>query len=345
MLKKVFIASLLSLVLFVSGNFSAKAQTSTLPSPGLTPESKLYFLDKFGEALRELLTFTSEGKAKLQIVFAAERISEIKDMLESKGVEAKGIEVAYARLRANLDKVNTIIADKKTDGQDVGALAKELNDDFEKPKTALKETFEAEKQVLENKIEELKTKIRDAQQAGNTVLVESLRKELDAVKAQKDQLEIKKEEQEDTLDSREEKLEEEMDDKEEAEEAIREAEKEKSEVVDEAAKEGVTIPAETFKKFDQLISQAKELLSRQNYQGSKQLAKQAKESLENIKDTAEELDEAREDAEDLAEKIEEQEKEDNEDQAELLKQEQEHAEEEAKQAEERLREGGEESND
>ncbi|MEK9183862.1 MAG: DUF5667 domain-containing protein, partial [Patescibacteria group bacterium] len=50
---------------------------TTLPNAGLTPESPFYFLDKLGEALREFFTFNPEGKARLQIAFAAERVAEI----------------------------------------------------------------------------------------------------------------------------------------------------------------------------------------------------------------------------------------------------------------------------
>ena len=52
----------------------AQSPQATLPSAGLTPESNFYFLDKFGEAFREFFTFNPDGKAHLQITFAAERI-------------------------------------------------------------------------------------------------------------------------------------------------------------------------------------------------------------------------------------------------------------------------------
>ena len=56
-----------------------------LPNAGLTPESAFYFVDKIGEALREFFTFNPDAKAHLQIDFAAERIAEIKIILETKG--------------------------------------------------------------------------------------------------------------------------------------------------------------------------------------------------------------------------------------------------------------------
>ncbi len=322
-----------------------------LPSAGLTPESPFYFLDKLGEALQEFFTFNPEGKAHLQITFATERIAEIKIILETKGIEAKGLAVAQSRLLAHLANAATRVADRKAEGKDVSQLAKELDDEFEDPKTVLEQTFKAEKRALEAQEKELKRQIREARQAGDAAQVESLVQQLGKIKAQKELLELKEEEAKDALEKEEERLEEEMEAKEEAEKAIREAEKEKLEVVDEAADEGVTVPAEAFEKFNRLLAQAKELFDRGNYQGAKQLAKQAEKSLDAVEDAIEDLEEAKEKEEDLKEKQEEKEREAKEEreetikekaekEAERLDEERERAEEETKKAEERLRDAG-----
>lgn len=44
-------------LLFVPALVFAQSPQVALPSAGLTPESNFYFLDKFGEALREFFTF------------------------------------------------------------------------------------------------------------------------------------------------------------------------------------------------------------------------------------------------------------------------------------------------
>ena len=340
-------------LLFIPFLVFAQNQTG-LPNAGLTPESPFYFLDKFGETLREFFTFNPEGKARLQIVFAAERVAEVKVILETKGVETKGLAVAQSRLQANLARAATIVADEKSKGKDVSALAKELDDDFDGPKSALKETFKAEKRALEAKEKELKTKIREARQAGDPAQVEALIQELGEAKAQKELLELKEEEQEEALEAEEEKLEEEMEAKEEAEKAIQEAEEEKQEVLDEAAEEEVVVPAGAFDKFDGLLAQAKELFGKENYQGAKQLAKQAEKSLEKAENAIEDLEEAKEKEEELKEEQEEKEREAKEEQEEKLKEEaekeadrlekgKEKAEKESRKAEERLREAGNEN--
>lgn len=323
--------------------FAFAHEPVALPNAGLTPESAFYFVDRLGEALREFFTFNQEAKAHLQIDFAAERIAEIKIILETKGVEAKGLDVAQSRLQANIAKAAGIVESEKSRGKDVSQLAKSISEDFDANKEALKQTFKDQERALEAKEDELKAKIREARRTGDTAQVEALVKELGEIKAQKELLELKEDEQEEALEQEEEKIEREMEAREDAEKAIREAEEEKQEVMDEAAEEDVSIPAEAFEKFDKLLAQAKELFAKENYVGAKQLAKQAEKSLEKVEDAIEELDEAKKEEEELKEEQEEQEeqmKEGDKKEAERLEKERERAEEAARRAEEKLREAG-----
>lgn len=352
-MKKIFISGTVTLVaLFVLGGSTVFAQNQTaLPNAGLTPESNFYFLDKFGEALREFFTFNPEGKAHLQITFAAERIAEIKVILETKGIEAKGLEVAQSRLQAHLANAATIVVDQKAEGKDVGQLAKELDDEFNAPKIALEQTFKAEKRALEAQEKELKGKILEARRASDAAKVESLVQQLGQIKAQKELLELKEEETEEALEQEEERLEEERGAKEEAGKAIREAEKERQEVLSEATEENVTVPAETFTKFDSLFAQAKSAFAAGNFQEAKRLAKQAKKNLDSVEEAIENLEEAKEKEEELKEEQEEKEREAKEEQeetvkeeaekeAERLEKEHEKAKEETQKAEEQLRDTG-----
>ncbi|MEW6407806.1 MAG: DUF5667 domain-containing protein [Patescibacteria group bacterium] len=316
-----------------------------LPNAGLTPENTFYFVDKLGEALRELFTFNPDAKAHLQIDFAAERIAEIKIILETKGVNAKGLSVAQSRLRANIAKAAGIVENEKSKGKDVKELAKSVSEDFDANKEALKQAFKDQERALKAKEAELKAKIREAKQAGDTAQVEALVKELGEIKTQKELLELKEDEQEEALEQEEEKIEREMEKKEDAGKAIKEAEEEKQEILDEATEEGVSVPADAFEKFDRLLAQAKELFAKENYVGAKQLAKQAEKSLDKIEEAIEDLEEAKEEEEELKEEQEELEKEGAEKEVERLEKEQEKAEEATRKAEERLREAGNEDED
>ena len=349
---------LVALFVFASSTAFAQSPQVTLPSAGLTPESSFYFLDKFGEALRSFFTFNPEGKALLEITFASERVAEIKVILETKGVEAKGLEVAQSRLQAHLANAVTIVTDQKSEGKNVTSLAKELDDEFEGPKSALKQIFKDQERALEAQEKELKAKIREARLAGDAAQVEALVKQLGEVKAQKELLEQKEDERGKDLDEQEKALEEQMEAKDEAAKKIREAEKEKAEAIREARKEGLNIPSEIFAQFDNLLAQAKAAFDSGKYEEAKQLAKQAEKNLDAVDDKIEDLEKAKEEEKELKEKAEEQRieaeeklkeadkesaekiKEELKQKEESLKEDQEKAEDESRKAEDRLREVG-----
>ena len=270
-----------------------------LPKAGLTPESPFYFFDRFGETLQEFFTFNPEAKAHLQITFAAERIAEIKVILETKGVEAKGLEVAQTRLQKHLANAATIVKDQKAEGKDVSKLAKELDDEFEAPKTALEQTFKDEKRALEAKEDELKAKIKEARQAGDTAQVETLIKQLADIKSQKELLDQNENDSEETIDQENEHLDEALELKQEAAEKIREADEKKTEVLKEAKEQGYDVPVEVLSAFDDLLSQAKAAFDSGNYAEAKRLAKEAKQSLRDARKHLEKLQNAKEEEDEL----------------------------------------------
>lgn len=339
-MKKSFFTTILAVSLFASaaGVALAQSQQVALPSAGLTPESPFYFLDRLGESLQRFFTFNPESKARLEITFAAERVAEIKVILESKGAQAKGIEVTQNLLNDELTRATTILTEQKNKGKDVSALAKELNEEFAGPKTALEQTFKDEKRALETKEDELKAKIHEARRAGDTALVESLTKQLNELKAQKELLEQKEDKQGQDLDEQEEALEEQMSAKDEAEKKIGETEKEKAEIINEAKEEGLDIPAEAFAQFDRLLAQAKAALDTGKYDEVKQLAKQAEKSLEEVDKNIESLKDAKENEQELREEAIDQQKEAEEKLKEADKESVEKIREELKQKEEQLKE-------
>jgi hypothetical protein len=292
-------------LVFILSPVEGFAKNGALPRAGLTPESPFYFFDKLGEAMREFFTFNPEGKARLQVTFAAERVAEIKIILETKGVEAKGLEVAQSRLRASIAKAAVIVKNEKSKGKNVSTLAQEIDDELETSKSALADSFKAEKQAFEVKEDELKIQLKDAHRARDTAKEEVLAQELGQVKAQKELLELKEEDIEDELEAEEEKIEEELEAQLEAEKAIEEAEEEKQEIIEEAAEEDIELPANAFVEFDGLFAQAKGVLQAGNFAEAKNLAKRAEKSLNQIEKTIEELEEKQEKKEDAEEAMEE----------------------------------------
>jgi hypothetical protein len=278
-----------SLLVFTGSTIFAQNQY-VLPKAGLTPENPFYFLDRLGEALREFFTFNPEGKARLQVTFAAERVAEIKVILEAKGVEAKGLKIAQSRLQAHLAHAAAIVAEQKEKGKDVSTLAKELVDGLEAPISALADSFKEQKRPFKAKEDDLKAQLKAGYLSGDAARIEALAQELGQVKAQLGLLELKEEELEDQLEAEEEKLEQELQIQHKAEKAIREAEKEKEELIDQAAEEGVQLPANAFAEFDDLLSSAKSALAAGDFLEAKRLAKQAEKNLEAAKKGIDELD-------------------------------------------------------
>ncbi len=177
--------------------FLVFAQTPevVLPSAGLTPESPFYFLDRLGETLREFLTFNPESKAKLQIEFAGERVSEIKIMVEEKGVNAKGLGVAKALLLNSVTSAAGVVEREKLSGKEVSALAKEINSKYETRERILAQAFLDERAKLVAERVEIKTKLlKEAEASGDAMRVTELRQRLDELDSLIDELKDKKDE-------------------------------------------------------------------------------------------------------------------------------------------------------
>jgi len=192
--RTILISCLIIISLLFGGTAQAQDEESPLPDPGITPDSPFYFLDGFFEDIQEFFTFNPQAKARLHVAFAAERVAEIKVMLETKGVEAKGLDVAQARLEAHVSKAVGIIESEQEKGSDVSALVYEILDDFHEQREAVKEAFKEAKQEFFSKREALQEQLRAANKAGDTALQERIRQELAAIEAGKDAAEAEKDE-------------------------------------------------------------------------------------------------------------------------------------------------------
>lgn len=306
------------------------AQNASLPNAGITPDSPWFFLDRLGESLQEFFTFNPTAKAHLKISFAAERISEIKVMLEDKGVNAKGLDVAQSLLQQHLSDAAGIIADQKSKGNDVSELAKELNDEFDQSKSELDSTFSDQKLSLENQKEDLQKQIEAAKKAGDSAKVESLTQQLNQVKDQIQLLGEKQSEVQDKVDSEVEKIandESQSGKEEEAKQQIQEAEKKLVEVTSELQKDGIQIPSTLLADFNTYLEKAKSAFASGDYINAEIYAKEAKAAIENAKEQAknanEELKQQSEQDKQIQEQQTEQQKQQIEQQTEQQKQEQE----------------------
>lgn len=288
--KKYIVGIIATIVLLLAIGVSQTVSANA----GITPESPWYFLDTSSESLRDFFTTNPEGKARLQIAFATERVEEIKVILEEKGVQTEALTIAQSRLQEHLAKANTIVLEQKTQGKDVQVLAQELNNGLEQPKSTLAQAFMEQKRALDIREKELKIQLKAARQAGDMSKQEAVAQELGQVKGQLKLLELKEEELEQGIDEQEERLEEEMEDKKEAEEAIRETEKKLEEVKRGVTEVGIVLSATSFSPLNSLLGQAKSALATGNYNEAGQFAEQAQNSLENVENEIERLEDEKE---------------------------------------------------
>ncbi|MEK7641323.1 MAG: DUF5667 domain-containing protein [Patescibacteria group bacterium] len=101
------------------GSALAHDEGLQLPSAGLTPSNFFYFLDRWGEAIKNLFTIGVENKAKLQLEFAAERVSEISLETQILGDGSPGVMIAKERLVDHLKEGKEILLEAEDNGQDV----------------------------------------------------------------------------------------------------------------------------------------------------------------------------------------------------------------------------------
>ena len=177
-----------------------------LPDAGLTPESPFYFFERIVEAVQEFITFDPEAKARLHVRFAAERIAEIKAMLEEKGVEARGLEVAERRLEIHTQKVTEFIERKKEEGADVGIFAEEVADKLHEHRVAVRQIYEARQEELVTRRIELHDELVSAIEAGDTRAEVVLNEKIDKLEVVRERAQERKDAAINILESNKERL-------------------------------------------------------------------------------------------------------------------------------------------
>lgn len=85
----------------VSTTCLAATNSTSLPNPGITPDSPFYFLDKWMEDIDLFFTFPKEAKAEKRLQFAEERLAEAQKMAQ-KG-DLKALKEAEEGYEADID--------------------------------------------------------------------------------------------------------------------------------------------------------------------------------------------------------------------------------------------------
>lgn len=237
-LMPVLIIALIALIT-TGGGVAAASQTSL-------PNDALYPVKILTEEVREAVTFDNAAKVKLHAKYAADRVAELQKMLDEKGVDAKGLDVALANLKEHVDRSAEIIDQERGRGKDVNALAKEVQNRIEKAKNDLEDELESTEVVAKN--DEEKKMLRER--------VENIKREMEF--------------NEDRIGKSEEF-------KEEAEEAMIEAQKKLVEIT----QKGLASSTELI-KFNSFMDKASSSLLQEHWVQARQHAKQAEKALEKV---------------------------------------------------------------
>lgn len=145
---------------------SAQETTPDLPlseGPGLLlPNSPFYFIDLWRDNLNLLLaSFDGEAKARLHAKIAAERIVEVKLLLEGKNVNPAGLDTALNNIIQNIEGAKVVLKTEKNKGRPVEKLAAELNQIIDNQQVSLKIVAKIKDDRIRLKIKAVQKAIED----------------------------------------------------------------------------------------------------------------------------------------------------------------------------------------
>ncbi|MDE2001091.1 MAG: hypothetical protein KGI60_00825 [Patescibacteria group bacterium] len=261
---------------------------AALPSAGLTPDSPFYFLNRVTEALQEFFTFDPAAKARLQLQFAAERISEIQSMLATSGATDPGITVAKTDLANNLAKATSAVDQVKASGGDVSALAQQVSTTIDAQKLALQNVFNNAQQKITSQEDEAQSQLQEADRVGSTTVAQEAAKKLSELAAEKAALQQHKDDSETDLTDAGDQASQNLDLTGQAQNDIADLQNSRAELLNEYP----TLTAADLIFVDKAISDAQNMLAKGNAQAAIELVKQGENSLERAKNNAEKEKEA-----------------------------------------------------
>lgn len=301
----VFVAMLMLLSVPAIAQDTAQPTTTSLPDPGTTPDSWLYFLDLAMENLALAMTFDTHARVEKELEIAEERLAEIRAMALEGDVEAMA--KAESKHGETMLKLQAEVKDV-SDTDSEGELRKEL--EIERK---IKKHSEKVKDVEEEL--EIETELTGKLTPEQSALIKSVLANLDG-QTGKVEIEIENEkgktkikiEQEFGKSGEEVELELEQElgisdeEREDVEEALADAQEELQELFAEAQEEGLAVPEDALSDFNALIAQAQTAFEAGDYELAEELAEQAEDSLDDVEDGLEELEEEKEELEEEDEK-------------------------------------------
>lgn len=236
----------------------------TMASQNSLPGDVLFPVKVLTEEARAAFAFDAKSEANLQMKFAARRVGELKDLLEQRGVDAGGIDIALARLEDNTARAAARIEVERRSGREMSATAKQIDDSLFSNRKRVGELFSQQEKALESRIDGLIGQIQAARSAGDEAKASSLSDQLKKVQALKEKLYEKKEKAEKKLRDKERMIEQSFSqeqrangDRANAQEAILQMEQGRRDLIERAGRDNVVLSESEIKNLDDNISQAK----------------------------------------------------------------------------------------
>ena len=254
--KKIIVASLILLVSFgASIGYVGAQTTSTIPVPtaGLTPLSPLYFLNQWSEAVQRFFTFGQEARVKLELVLAAERIAELRTVLENKGFSDPNVQTLEQNIHTSIKYATGVLDTKKSAGEDVSSLAKIVNNGVKENNEFLKETLKLHSESLFQEMDSLLSDLKEAERMSDNAKIAEITKEINSLQQVKNELDKNEKENEKELEKAHKDARDAMDAQEGADDIISETVGDVEEMLTEAKKEGITLDADAVASAEALI--------------------------------------------------------------------------------------------
>lgn len=258
--------------------------TTTITNPGLLPGDFFYFLDRWSEALNMALTFNNENKARKHLENAKERVAEMNEVLKDPKAKLEDVKRTKDDFDTDISDATSLVKGEKDKGNDVSELSRDLDDELDSVREALKDIFKEHKNESSRAEDVIRAKLAtlapgDPQIQGLTQALESIMKEKND--ADKEDGDIDSD-----LDDKQKLFEEGMGKEISAQKHIDEAIRLKARL------DAMTgeFPAGVVASYQDLLSKAQAADARGDFEMAKDLSKQAKKILEGAKSLIEEAD-------------------------------------------------------
>lgn len=180
-MKKIFLATI---IFFLAFSLAFAQQDNLGVSAGLTPTSRLYFLDQLGEWLNLKLTFNPIKKVEKKLEYASERLAEIRSLEDSKELNKNVAEKIKDKYKNLTEEAEKDTKDLKSKGKDVVELVKKMEEISARHTAVLQKVLEKVPEQAKDAIQ----KVLESSQAGHKQAIEAIQKEVNEGKIKTEDL-------------------------------------------------------------------------------------------------------------------------------------------------------------